>query len=262
MLIHLFTLMFSLMPVGSPLPNYFPSYASAREASKNMQKELVVFFSGNSCNTCESAWSAFTGNSTSSQHYVYTRLDIRDFDGSVFFKHFDFKQVPSWVILTPAAEVKEKWEGGWKDSAGNPTAFDLNSGQTTLKEETHTKSSNQNYYTPSSTKKPASPIPKESNSVLSSENSKPISSITAKAQPDMTSTGFYLQAGYFGSEPNAQKMIGDLKAKGYQDFKIEPVQKDGTTFYRVISQVYHSETDVNAEQQRLINSGFKTSMKK
>ena len=180
-----------------------------------MEKELVVFFSGHDCKDCEAAWSAFTKDEVASKQYVFTRLDIRDFDGGVFFEHFGFKQIPGWVILSPKAVVKEKWEGGWKNSGGSPII-----------------------------------------------NSTPVTKPTPTIVPDNSSTGFVLQAGYFGSEVNAEKLIEDLKTKGYSDFKIEPVLKDGATFYRVISRVYYSENEINAEQERLNGIGIKTSVKK
>ncbi len=43
-------------------------------------------------------------------------------------------------------------------------------------------------------------------------------------------TGFVLQAGYFGSEANAQKLVNDLKAKGYEKYLIKTTLQNGTTF--------------------------------
>src|SRR6187455_2870526 len=104
--------------------NFYSNYTSAREASKKSQKEMVVFFSSKSCTNCESAWSAFTKDATSTQKYISTRMEADDLDGAVCFAFFELKDVPAWVIMTPGAEIVDKWNGGWKDASGRPTLFD------------------------------------------------------------------------------------------------------------------------------------------
>ncbi|MEP6796088.1 MAG: SPOR domain-containing protein [Saprospiraceae bacterium] len=260
MLIYLLSLTMALFFGNAQPPNYYNSYSSAKEAAKASQKEMVIFFSSKTCNNCESAWSAFTKDINGAHQFVSTRMDIEDFDGVVCFNLYELKQVPSWVILSPSSEVKEKWNGGWKDASGNPTAFDQSVGQFVVKEEKKMTTPPENSSVSSTIKN--TPTSKEYPESKPKESTNPAPTTTMATNNSSTSGGFILQAGYFGSETNAQKLVGDLKTKGFANFKIENVQKDGSTFYRVISNPYNSESDVNIEQQRMSSTGFKTSVKK
>lgn len=259
MLIYLLSLSMALFFGNAQTPNYYDSYTSAKEAAKASQKEMVIFFTSKSCNNCESAWSAFTKDVSGAHQFVSTRMDVEDFDGGVCFDLYELKQVPSWVILSPSSEVKEKWNGGWKDASGNPTAFDPSVSQSVVKEEKKVTTPFENSSVSSTIKN--TPTSKEYPESKPKEST-PASTTTMATNNSSTSGGYILQAGYFGSETNAQKLVGDLKTKGFANFKIENVQKDGSTFYRVISKTYNSESDVNVEQQRMSSTGFKTSVKK
>jgi hypothetical protein len=250
MLIHLFTTVFFLLSANPQPQNYFPDYASAREASRKDQKDLLVFFSGPSCSSCQAAWSAFIHDGAATQRYISTSLDARDFDGGVFFEYFEFKQAPAWVILSPDASVKEKWEGGWKDVNGNAVLFDQNMlmiKDEELRNETpvHSESTvEKNVYKESVQKK--IPVAAES--------------IPPASKNELAKSGYILQAGYFGSEMNAKKMMAELKSKGFADFKMETVQKNGSTFYRIISSTYSSESGVYTAQEQLTSAGVKSSV--
>lgn len=258
MLIYLLSVTLNFLFGPSQPPNFYQSFTSAKEASKSSQKEMVVFFTSKTCGNCEAAWSAFAKDVKGAQQYISTRMDMEDFDGSVCYNFYELNQVPSWVILSPASEVKEKWSGGWKDAAGNPTSFDQSVPQSIVKEEKKVNAPSQNSSFTTSNKSTPPPAPKE-NTSTSKEISKPVSVSSTNTS---STEGFVLQAGYFGSETNAQKLVSDLKAKGFAGFKIEYVPKDGTNFYRVISKKYTLESDVNTDQQRMTNAGFKTSVKK
>lgn len=256
MLFNLLSLTMGLF-FGSAQPaNYYPNYTSAKMAAKETQKEMLVFFSGKSCSNCESAWSAFTKDFKSTQSYVSTRMDIEDFDGGVCFDLYELKQVPAWVILSSNAEIKEKWNGGWKDASGNPTGYDIILSQPINKEE-------KKEYTPP-------PTPSKQKSISGSlptndpeMNSKKVvstSKSTTVSPTSTTSSEYFLQAGYFSSDANAQKLVADLKSKGFSNFNIDTVQKDGKNYYRVISKSFNTESDVNVEQRRMSTSGIKTSV--
>ncbi len=260
MLIYLLSLTMGLFFGNAQPPNYYNSYTSAKEAAKASQKEMVIFFTSKTCSNCESAWSAFIKDIKGAHQYVSTRMDVEDFDGGVCFDLYELKQVPSWVILSPNSAVQEKWNGGWKDSSGNPTAFDQSVPQTIVKEEKKVTTPPENSSVSPTIK--TTPTSKEYPESKPKESAIPVSTAPLVTNNGTTSRGFIIQAGYFGSETNAQKLVGDLKTKGFANFKIENVQKDGSTFYRVISKNYNSESDVNVEQQRLSSTGFKTSVKK
>jgi len=253
MLIYLLSLTMSLFFGNNQPSNFYQSYTSAKEASRATQKEMVVFFTSRSCSNCESAWSAFTKDVNGAQQYVSTKMDIEDFDGGVCFEMFELKQVPGWVILSPSSEVKATWNGGWKDASGNPTLFDQTIPPTIIVE-----------------KKPANPSNTNTSQKVTPSNESMVVKETPKLSPKTNAipentqptAGYFLQAGYFGSETNAQKLMSDLKSKSFANFKIENVQKDGSTFYRVISKTYNAEAEVTAEQQRMDVAGIKTSVKK
>ena len=243
---------------GSTQPsNFYSNYTSAREASKKSQKEMVVFFSSKSCTNCESAWSAFTKDATSTQKYISTRMEADDFDGAVCFAFFELKDVHAWVIMTPGAEIVDKWNGGWKDASGRPTLFDQSVPMSNAIEQKKTNPSTQPT-TSNATVKTTSSSETETKKVTTTASA----TTNPTSKMEQPKTGYFIQAGYFGSEPNAQNLVADLKSKGYATFRVEPVQKDGSTFYRVISKVYNSENEVNAEQQKYSTAGIKTSVKK
>jgi septal ring-binding cell division protein DamX len=87
-------------------------------------------------------------------------------------------------------------------------------------------------------------------------------SIPVTPPSTVTTAGFVLQAGYFGSEANAQKCITDMKAKGCGDYVIKTQLKDGATFYRVVSTSYSTEGEANAAMQNATAKGAKVTVKK
>ena len=258
MLISLLGLVFTFLFPDPQTPNFYPGLTSAREASKKSQKEIVVFFSDKTCNTCEAAWVAFTKDIKATNHYVSTRMNKSDFDGGIFFDLMNLNEVPSWIILNPDGTEKERWSGGWKDASGNPTAFD----QTTSISKTEVakpiaSKTEIAKATTSSTQVSVPTQPVAKNNPPSSE----IRSNPGTVNTELKS-GYVIQAGYFGSEANAQKMLGDLKAKGFSSFEINEEQKEGATFYRIISKKYAEEAAANVEQQKMNAAGIKVSVKK
>jgi len=218
---------------------------------------MVVFFTSKTCGNCESAWSAYTKDAASTQKFISTRMEADDFDGAVCFAFFELKDVPAWVIMTPNAEIVDKWNGGWKDASGRPTLFDQSIPNSNAIEQKKNSPSPQTTSS-NTTVKTTSASEKETKKVTSTTS--PTTNTASTTQ--QLNTGYFIQAGYFGSEPNAQNMVADLKSKGYTSFRVESVQKDGSTFYRVVSKVYATEAEVNADQQKFSTAGIKTSIKK
>ncbi|HUR31151.1 MAG TPA: SPOR domain-containing protein, partial [Saprospiraceae bacterium] len=189
---------------------------------------------------------AFTKDADATSKYVSTRMDVGDFDGGIFFDLLDLEETPSWVILYPDGTEKERWEGGWKDVDGNPTPFS--------KEMTTTVSQKQ---------KSASTVPASTSTSSSTDKIETVSPSVTNVSKSNTNvqSGYFLQAGYFGSEANAMKLVSDLKTKGFNDFEIKKEMKDGAAFYRVVSKIFKTETEINSEQKRIEVAGVKTSVK-
>lgn len=235
--LFVFSLLASLLP-DPQTPNFYPGLTSAREASKKEQKEMVIFFTEKSCASCEAAWSAFIKDPQATARYVSTRMDVRDFDGGIFFDLLDLNETPSWVVLHPNGTEKERWQGGWKDASGNPVLFD---GSVKMED------------TPKTTTPPATLAKREEK-----KEAPPATTATKSTSPNK---GYVLQAGYFGSVDNARKLVADLESKGFNNFEIITESKDNKEFFRVISKVIATEASAAAEQQRLGTAGIKTSLK-
>ena len=246
MIISILAICLSLLP-DPQTPNYYPGLTHAREASKKSQKEMVIFFTDKSCSNCESAWVAYSRDAEATSRYVSTRMDIDDFDGGIFFELLALKQVPSWVILHPDGTEKERWEGGWKDASGNPTLIDTKS---------MINKSNVSAATPST---PKISSPQQPSPTMAADNQ---IVKTTPAPQQATLSGYYLQAGYFGSESNAQKMIADLNSKGISSFEIKSGEQNGAVYYRVATKTFNLESDAIAEQSHLSKAGITTSLKK
>lgn len=227
-------------------PNFYPGLTSAREASKKTQKEMIIFFSDKTCSDCEAAWMAFSKDGKATSQYVSTRMSRSDFDGGIFFDMLKLESVPSWVVLNPDGTEKERWGGGWKDAQGNPTQFDMSVPKTEAKENRPVASA-----TPKSTP-PATVVSKPNPVVETKPSPGPSTSAVALTH--------FIQAGYFGSEANALKLINDLKSKGYTGFEIRIEEKDGKTFYRVLKN-FPNEAAAKMEQQKFESAGIVTSIK-
>ena len=232
-------------------PNFYPGLMSAREASKKAQKEMIIFFSDKTCGDCEAAWMAFSKDGKATSQYVSTRMSRSDFDGGIFFDMLRLESVPSWVILNPDGTEKERWEGGWKDASGNPILFDMSVPKTEVKDVPKTENKP---VTSATAKSTHTPDVSKSNPLTT-----PKPSPTPSASSAVSSTHF-IQAGYFGSEANAQKLVDYLSSKGYDGFKINVETKDGKTFFRVIKD-FANENAANAEQQKFESAGISTSIK-
>lgn len=251
-----FLLLIMTLTLGGPqTPNFYPGLSSAREASKRSDQEMVIFFSKKSCPNCESAWMAFANDMKATQQYVSTRMDIEDFDGGIFYEMLDLKQVPGWVVFTADGKEKERWSGGWKDASGSPVLFDKTVVIEAPKEIAKASSQIKKIDTPASSPVVATPV-------ATKEKSMPATAAKSVPVTQTTSSGYVLQAGYFGSETNAQKMMQDLKQKGYMNFIIKTIQQNGTTFYRIISEIFPTESEANENMLIMTKDGCKTSIKK
>ncbi len=253
--ISLLLILLTIALDGPQTPNFYPGLSSAREASKRSDQELVIFFSKKNCTTCESAWMAFAKDMKATQQFVSTRMDIEDFDGGVYYEMLDMKEVPGWVVFTADGKEKERWSGGWKDASGSPVMFDKTVVIETPKE---------NFKSTSQTKKVDTPAPSSVATSPDVAKEKAIPATAAQTTPvaQTSASGFVLQAGYFGSETNAQKMIQDLKQKGYVNFEIKTIQQNGATFYRIISELYPTEIEATETMNIMTKAGCKTSIKK
>lgn len=218
---------------GPSIPNYYPGLVAARNASEKTQKEMIVFFTNSACEHCESAWNGFAGNTQATTTYISTKIDVADFDGRVYFELFGFKNTPAWVILHPDGTVRESWEGSWKDAQGNTLI------------------------TPSA----------EKPSVQQSKTEQPVTPVQPVSQPspkpvEIVQGAYFIQAGYFGSEANAVKLINELHAKGYNSYTAKAEQRDGKTFFRVVSSLFENETMATTEQRALLAAGISAAVKK
>ncbi len=240
---------------GPQTPNYYPGLSTAREASKRSDQDLVIFFSKKNCSNCESAWMAFTKDMKATQQFVSTRMDIEDFDGGVFYEMLDMKEVPGWVVFTSDGKEKERWSGGWKDASGSPVMFDKSVVMDTPKEVSKPATPTKKVETP-----PATSV--VTATAATKEKSMPTTPSKPAPTVQTSSSGFVLQAGYFGSEANAQKMMQDLKQKGYVNFEIKSTQQNGSTFYRIISEVFPTEMEATENMNIMTKAGCKTSIKK
>lgn len=246
-------LVVTLLTGGPQTPNFYSGFTTAREASKKSGKEMVVFFSDKGCGSCESAWSAFEQDQAATQQFISTRMNADNFDGGIYFDLLGLTTVPSWVILNPDGTEKTRWEGGWKDSNGNPTLFDKNV-QTVAKQETKME-------VPEKRLAPMA-VDKQKSPIEASSAAPPSAASVSTNTPNSTITGYVIQAGYFGSEENAKKLVTDLHSKGFDSFSITTLQQNDKMYYRVISKIFTAETDAEKENIRMTSAGIKVSIRK
>lgn len=76
----------------------------------------------------------------------------------------------------------------------------------------------------------------------------------AASAPSAAATGLRVQAGAFSSEANAQRAVTQLSSAGLAS--IEPLQRDGTTLYRVILPAPADEAAAYALRDRVAEIGF------
>lgn len=251
------------------IPNFYTSFTSAREVAKQQQKETLVFFSRKSCENCFSAWQAFEMDKAATQKYISTRMDAQDFDGATLFDMHELKDVPSWIVLNPDGTLKEKWEGGWKDASGQPTIYTQRVYTKSEPKQTSNTINKSQVTKPETTASTATSLvsdPPSSPSPKSTPTEPPIktSAVTSTTNGSVVSDHpvvYVLQAGYFGTEANAQKLVTELTGKGFNYFTIQPTQQNGSTFYRVISKSFTSESEANKENQVLAAKGIKTTVR-
>lgn len=256
----------------SELSDPRPTFLKAREEALQAKKPLLVFVSAFECGQCDAAWNGFTADVAAASRYVSARIETSDFDGKVIAEIYGAGNPPAWIILDDQGKVKEKWNGGWKDAAGNPVVYKEPAG----KPESKTKSGPGQNKTPADTKpgnpetvslsKPSVQENTDSNTAKAESNPVPVKesrpATIVNNHPVSEITGYVLQAGYFGSEPNAQKWASDLQAKGAGIFTLKSVQQNGATFYRVISVAYTTEAEAQKQVAQLASLGVKATVKK
>lgn len=259
-----------LLHMGTPkTPNFYPSYLAAKEASKNAKKDMLIFFSKSSCAVCDEGWSAFEKDPLAPKLYISTIVDTEDFDGMVIMDKYQLNRAPSWVIITHDGKVLDKWEGGWRDSSGKTSLLAKEETKKPAPETTKpavAATTTAVAVTPPAVKTEMAAtstpvIAPSAPAVETPVKPTPAPAATMTATAEVASGNIVLQAGYFGSETNAQKLVDDLKVKGYINYSIKSTVQNGTTFYRVISKPFGSEMDANKEIQALAGSGVKATMK-
>ena len=288
------SLLISLFPFflsGPQVPNNYRSYPTARAEAEKAGKEMLIFFSSSSCTNCQAAWNAFTKDVNAVNKYVSTQVVADNFDGQILYDYFDPGNVPAWVLLDANGAVKERWQGGWKDAYGNGTLFVEETPMTETVKKTETALNTKSVSTTAITTntnstpatKPTAPTTtpakesvaktetkmvtqEEKVTTTSSASSAPSafsasSASSASSAPSAPSSGFIIQVGYFGSEANAQKCLTDLKSKGFTQFSIKPLEQNGSTFYRVWSSAFPTESAAQAKLQELTNAGIKGTVK-
>lgn len=267
--IYLLSLLLVVQTSLTRTPNFYPNYIAAKEASKNYKKDLLIFFSKNGCAECDAAWSNFEKDQVATKVYISTLIDAEDFDGIVIWDNYNFKSVPAWVVLSPDGQVKEKWAGDWRKTPTRPTApasdntnaTENKSAVPAAKPSTPVAVSTTpvNTSTPPAVQQAAAPAP----TPVASEKVMSTPPATAPIpKTEAVAAGFVIQAGYFGSEPNATKLIADLKAKGFAGYSVATTLQNGSTFYRVISPSWNSESEANHQVQMLATAGIKATVKK
>ena len=282
MQVYLLSLLFILNTSLSKTPNYYPNYIAAREASKNYNKDLLIFFTKNACANCDAAWTDFEKDPVASKLYISTSMNIRDFDAAVFLDKYGLTNAPAWVLLDPQGQVKDKWEGEWKktptrpttpkpEPTGNPVAETEKTTKVTAQaapvEEVTKPATEENAVKPET---PATtPSKTETVHVVEAKSAEPVvneplETKTTIQEPPMqptTAAGYVLQAGFFGSEANALGLVSDLKAKGFDDYTIQQTERNGSTFHRVISETYPSEAEAQVNVDALQKVGINATIK-
>ncbi len=257
-----------LLNLGTPrTPNFYPSYIAAKEASKNAKKDMLIFFSKSSCAACDEGWSNFEKDPLAPKLYISTIVDTEDFDGMVILDKYQLNRAPSWVILTYDGKVLDKWEGGWRDSSGKTSLLSKEETKKPVQPEASKAAVATTTTTSVNTPVVKTEIAATSAPVVISSSPKVETPVKTTPPPAATTAtevsagNFVLQAGYFGSEANAQKLVDDLKGKGFVNYSIKSTVQNGTTFFRVISKTFSSEMDANKEIQSLAGAGVKAAMK-
>lgn len=258
MKLYLLSLLFLWNSGSTKTPNFYPSYITAKEASKNYQKDLLIFFSKQSCSQCETVWGTFEKDQLATKIFISTMIDAQDFDGAVLLDKYGLNSAPSWVILDYEGNLKQKWTGEWKNPHVRPDP-------SAPVEQAKPEAKPMPVFKATTATQPASkPAAKETSTPAPvTVIEKPISAATpAEPKTETMASGFVLQAGYFGSEANAQKLVNDLTAKGYEKYMIKTTVQNGTTYYRVISPGFASEADAVKVVEALSRSGIKATIKK
>jgi cell division septation protein DedD len=270
--ISLLISLFAFLVPGPQVPNCYRSYPTARAEASKAQKDMLIFFSSASCDKCDNAWAAFTKDAGAVDKYVSTQVVTDNFDGQILYEHFDPGSVPAWVVLDANGKVKERWQGGWKDAYGKGTLFaEITPTETAKKTEVaattkpvSSTSTQINTNSTTASKPTSTPSTTSKESVVKTETKTATHEEKTTTKPSTTSTtstDFIIQAGYFGSETNAQKCVADLKAKGFNQFSIKPLQKNGSTFYQVWSTNFVTEKEAQAKLQQLTAAGLKGTVK-
>lgn len=82
----------------------------------------------------------------------------------------------------------------------------------------------------------------------------PIAGPTLMASAPSAGTGLRIQAGAFSSQANAQRAVAQLSVAGTAS--IEPLQREGTTLYRVVLPAPADEAEAYALRDRVAEIGF------
>ena len=272
-----------LLVLSTPLektPNFYPNFLAAKEASKNYNKDLLIFFTKKACSECDNAWNTFEQDPIASKLYISTSMSIQDFDGAVFLDKYGLKNAPSWLLLDPQGQVKDKWEGDWKKTPVRPsvpTAENASDKPVPTPIPSTSEITDKNIVTPRKEIADSKPVTPASTESVQSATPVTIMKEETIAEEvalegieetpivttaeETTASGYVIQVGYFGSASNAQGLVTSLAEKGFDGFVIQEEERNASTFHRVISPIYPTEETARVQADALEKAGVKSSVK-
>ena len=232
-----------------------PHFLEARKKAADEQKRLLVHFTASWSNPCSKMFStsyrAEEVNSLLRSEFVFTLIDIDDFDGHVLGQHYNINNLPTLVLFDHSGRVLKKHQG--KLSASELLEF--------LKaEQNHdadimVKAEEENKQPGMMERINNTPSPdiKEESVVKQAAPSLPPSK---ELKQEKNIEQYYaIQLGAFSDKGNAEKMLDNFTAYSIPDLHLQSERLNDNARYLLLGGKYGSRDQAEQKLGELRNQG-------
>lgn len=249
MLILSGALPFFLIDGGTPI--FSENYLIAKEQAKNSEKSLLLLFVTDECRICEDQKDMMENDSEISK-FIYNSyesaiININDFDGKAIRDYYKINYVPSMLVVNQKGEVMWKHDGNISKSNFIQSLSGEKMNIVQSKSDLDNSSVNSESFTNQSSSEVIA-LDRKSSQVVSQ-----VSENEGVKRNVSNLISYQIQYGFFGSYENATSMLTKLSKTGQSECYIKDEDRNGKTYYRVLSPFY-AQIDVATDMLNKMKS--------
>ncbi len=212
---------------------------NALEMHDEQKRPLFLYFTSSSCKDCPALDGYFGQQEVQAalrRNYIPVEVNVETFDGRACAGMYKISSVPAVLIVEAPGKVVYQSGPGITSEISKLIDTDL-----------------------ATLRRSSTPMSKTQPAAIKDTYTAPVR--PAEAWEGRSSTKPYaLQLGFFSSASNAQQMMDEASGHRLPYLRMQPVQRDGRTFYRVLSGHYTDAPEAEHQASGVRRMGMQVSI--